>query len=173
MRDTEGDEAARYGAPARRRPRDPETDISINEVETKRRRLGGLRESDRFSPPNASQYSSIEKNESIRGVPIGESRAYYKPGIHTPYLLTTEICPCLQIHRYLYLISRAPCNHRLLAEVIAAAQGWPRFKYPPGLIWCFRICRRYPEQQILLCPRHLQLNIHRNLEPPTSQHKYS
>ena len=33
VRDTEGDEAARHGAPAHRRPRDPETDISINEVE--------------------------------------------------------------------------------------------------------------------------------------------
>ena len=88
MRDTEGDEAARHGAPARRRPRDPETDISINEIETKRRRLDGLREPDRLSPPNASHHSSIEKNESIRGVPIGESRAYYKPGIRTPYLLT-------------------------------------------------------------------------------------
>ena len=87
VRDVEGDEAARHGASARRRPRDPETDVAINEVETKRRRLDGLREPDRLSPPNASHHSSVEKSESIHGVLIGESRAYYKPGIHTLYLL--------------------------------------------------------------------------------------
>jgi hypothetical protein len=72
-----------------------------------------------------------------------------------------------------FLIPGVPRDHWLPVEVIAVARSWPRFTYPPvALIWCFRICRRYPEQQIVLCPRRLQLNVHRNLEPPTSQYKH-
>jgi len=69
---------AKHDAAARRRPRDPETDVITNEVETKRRRLDGLRESDRPSSPSTSRYPSVEKNEVLHGVPIGESRAFHK-----------------------------------------------------------------------------------------------
>ena len=75
-RDAEAEEVARYDATARRRPRDPESDVVPSEVETKRRRLGSLRELDRPSPSNTSQYPSAEKSESIRGFPTGESRTY-------------------------------------------------------------------------------------------------
>jgi hypothetical protein len=74
----EAEEAARPNAAARRRRRDAETDLVINEIETKRRRLDSLREVDRPSPPSPPQYSPAEKNESLRGPPIGESRAYRK-----------------------------------------------------------------------------------------------
>ena len=75
MRNNEGEEATRHDAAARRRPRDPETDMITNEIETKRRRLDGLREPDRLSSPSTSRYPSVEKNEALHGVPIGESRA--------------------------------------------------------------------------------------------------
>ena len=78
VRDSGVEEVARHDAVARRRPRDPETDTVISEVETKRRRLDGLREPDRPSPSNASQYPSAERNESLHGFPIGESRTYYE-----------------------------------------------------------------------------------------------
>lgn len=77
MRDTESEDVVRYDHAARRRPRDPETDVATNEVETKRRRLDSLREPDRPSP-STSRYPSAEKNETLHGVPIGESRAYYE-----------------------------------------------------------------------------------------------
>ena len=76
VRDTEVEEVARYDAAARRRPRDPETDVVPSEVETKRRRLGSLRESDRPSTSNTSQYPSAEKSESLHGFLTGESRTY-------------------------------------------------------------------------------------------------
>ena len=81
VRDTEVEEVARYDAAARRRPRDPEADMVTSEVETKRRRLGGLREPDRPSPSNASQYPSAEKSESLHGFPTGESRTYREPEV--------------------------------------------------------------------------------------------
>ena len=76
VRDAEVEEVVRYDAVARRRPRDPETDVIASEIETKRRRLGSLRESDRPLPSNTSQYSSAEKSESLHKFPTGESRTY-------------------------------------------------------------------------------------------------
>ena len=84
MRDTGGEEAARYDAVARRRPRDPDADMAANEVETKRRRLDDPREQDRLSPLSTSRYPSAEKNEALYVVPIGESRAYPELEIPRP-----------------------------------------------------------------------------------------
>jgi len=54
-----------------------ETDTrATSEVETKRRRLDGLREPDRPSSPSTSRYPSVEKNEVFHGVSTGESCVY-------------------------------------------------------------------------------------------------
>ena len=78
IRDAEAEEAVRHDAPARRRPRDPETDVAIGEAETKRRRLDGLRASDRTPSSIPSQHPSAEKNEPLHGFPTGEPRTYYE-----------------------------------------------------------------------------------------------
>ena len=80
-KDTEAEGVARRDPAARRRPREPETDAVANEVETKRRRLDSLREPGRPSPSSTSQHPSAEKNESLRGPPNAESRAYCELGI--------------------------------------------------------------------------------------------
>ena len=92
VRDTEAEEAVRHDTTARRRPRDPETDMVISEVETKRRRLDGLREPDRPSPSSTSQYSSAEKNEPFHGLSTGESRAYFELEV-PPAILIDRLGP--------------------------------------------------------------------------------
>lgn len=77
-KDTGAEEVARRDSTGRRRPRDPETDVVTNEVESKRRRLDSLRDSDRPSPSSTPQHSSTEKNESLHGPP-GESRQKRPP----------------------------------------------------------------------------------------------
>lgn len=71
----EPEEAAGRDVVPRRRRRDSETDVVTTEVETKRRRLRSLREADRPSPSSTPHYSSAEKNESLHGLLVGESRA--------------------------------------------------------------------------------------------------
>jgi hypothetical protein len=89
VRDTVVEEPARQNVAARRRPRDPETDVVPSEVETKRRRLDGLREPDR---PLPSKYPTVEKNESLHEFPTGESRAYCKLKVPQAVFID-RLCP--------------------------------------------------------------------------------
>jgi hypothetical protein len=106
-KDTEAEGVARRDAAARRRPREPDTDVVTNEVETKRRRLDSLREQGRPSPSSISQHPS-EKNESLRGLPNAESRAYCKLGI--PRTLFINL---LDLLLHLQAKDDSHCRHKI------------------------------------------------------------